>query len=135
MPEMIQSGNNESITQFVRGILGCGCPDEVFKKIEVQTADRPELPSGTTRINIGDTLLIYILRPISAEALLSSIERIVFAGKEDRDSHGFNRFRLVIAEDEKRLGSDLAVSKFSTETGNDEKMHIHFVATELVEGF
>jgi hypothetical protein len=131
---MNQSWNDQSITEFVRGVLGCGCPDEVFEKIEVHRDYKRGLSLGTTRINIGDTLLIYIVRPASSAELQEAINKIVLAGREDRNTHRFNRFRLVIAGDEKGLEADIATRKFADEIEEDEKMHIHFVKVEVVDG-
>ncbi len=131
---MKQSWNDQSITEFVRGVLGCGCPDEVFEKIEVHRNYKLGLSFSTTRINIGDTLLIYIVRPASSAELQEAIKKIVLDGREDRNTHRFNRFRLVIAADEKGLEADIATRKFAAEIGEDEKMHIHFVKVEVVDG-
>ncbi len=131
---MNQSWNDQNITEFVRGVLGCGCPDEVFKKIEVHRDYKLGLSLSTTRINIGDTLLIYIVRPVSSEELQDTIKNIVLVGREDRNSNSFNRFRLVIVGDEKGLDSDITTRTFAVEIGEDEKMHIHFVKVEVVDG-
>jgi predicted lipid carrier protein YhbT len=131
---MNQLWSDQNITEFVRGVLGCGCPDEVFEKIEVHKSCDLELPFSMTRINIGNTLLIYIARPNSDEELQDAIKAIVLTGKQDRDTHRFNRFRLVIAGDEKGIASDIVTGKFTSEIGEDEKMHLHFVKLESVDG-
>jgi hypothetical protein len=126
--------NDRSITEFVRDVLGCGCPDEVFKKIEVHRNYDYELPFDVLRINIGDTLLIYLFRPASNEQLQGAVKSFVLTGRKDRDINGFNRFRLVIVGDDKGLEFDIAARKFAAETGEDEKLHIHFVKVEAVDG-
>ena len=53
--------HTDEITRFVRGTLGCQCPDEVFQSIVIgqeRTADHGE---PFTRLLVGDRLLIYIL--------------------------------------------------------------------------
>ena len=131
---MNESRNTREITEFVRGVLGCGCPDDVFEQIEVDRVSKGVLPLDVTRIDVGNTLLIYIVRPASGEELRDAIGEMVSVGRNDRDVHGFNRFRLVIAGDEEKLALDAAAAKFSVETGGDEKMHFHCVTIESVRG-
>ena len=126
--------DTRKITEFVKGVLGCGCPDYVFEKIEVGRVAKGVLPLDATRINVGNTLLIYIVRPASGGELRDAIGKMVSVGRNDRDVHGFNRFRLVIAGDEVKLAPDAAAAKFSVETGGDEKMHFHCVTIESVRG-
>ena len=130
---MNQSWSPRNVVKFVRETLGCGCPEHVFEKIELSRAEKGVLPLNFTRINVGDTLLVYIVRPGSGGELQDAIKGIISAGKGDRDVHGFNRFRLVIAGDENKLDPQIATNNFLREVGEDQKMHIHFVRTEAVQ--
>jgi hypothetical protein len=130
---MNQSSSDQRITEFVRRVLGCGCPDKVFEKIEVSSIQASDLPFGISRINIGNTLLIFIARPASSEHLQSALYKLVVMGREDRDSHGFNRFRFVVAGSENELEFDLVSRRFEEYVRGDEKMHIHFVHAKDVD--
>ncbi len=118
---------NEKITAFTRDVLGCGCPDEVFNKIEVSNIELDPDSRTATRIVIGDTLLIYILPDTPAETVVENIRHLVAAGKQDRDRHGYNRFRLVLRSRDRKDREDSAENAFIDEAAGDEKLHIHFV--------
>lgn len=126
---------DEKITAFARDVLGCGCPDEVFNKIEVSNIEiAPELATAT-RIVIGDTLLIYILSDTPAETVVENIHSLIAIGKQDRDIHGYNRFRLVLRSRDKRDLEVAANNAFAAETVGDEKLHIHFVKIDTLREF
>ena len=125
--------NDEKIKVFVKDTLGCTCPEKVFEKIGVTKHKNETHAEVITRIVIGDTLLIYIMRPDSAEDLVDSVETIGSGGKIDRDIHGYNRFRLVVADDERNVQWN-KVSECFSKAFVDEKMHIHFVHEELIAG-
>ena len=114
---MKKSWNTQEIAEFTRDILGCGCPERVFNKIEVTRVGKGVLPLAATRINVGNTLLIYVIRPESHKELLGAIGKLVSKGRADRDGNGFNRFRLVIAGDARELNSNVATGKLSAEAG------------------
>ena len=119
--------HDEEITTFVRNVLGCGCPNEVFNKIEVAEIDFGDEVSKATRIVIGDPLLIYILRDMPVETVADNISRLLTAGKHDRDSHSYNRFRLVLPETERKEQEESVVDLFTNLVAGDEKLHLHFV--------
>ena len=131
---MSRSWSHQHIEEFVRGVLGCGCPDRVFETIQVAQIDTLELDFAISRLDIGNTLLIYIARPASQAELYNAMAKIVSEGRRDRDINGFNRFRLVVAGDLEELKADSAAKNFAAEIGADEKMHIHFVKVDLVDG-
>ncbi len=116
---------DEKITAFVRNVLGCGCPDEVFRKIEVSEIEL--VSAKATRIVVGDTLLIYILPDTPVEVVTSHIGKLIDSGKQDRDSHGYNRFRLVAHSSDRKELEEYATAEFSAATAGDEKLHLHFV--------
>lgn len=119
---------DEKITAFVRDVLGCGCPDEVFNKIEVSNIELEPDSATATRIVIGDTLLIYILPDTPVETVIQNIRSLIVSGKQDRDTHGYNRFRLVLRSRDRKDLEESANNAFAAETASDEKLHIHFVA-------
>ncbi|MEE4241850.1 MAG: hypothetical protein V2I36_10295 [Desulfopila sp.] len=126
--------NRREVEQFARNTLGCGCPDKVFEKINIDRIENSGQGGTISRVDIGNTLLVYIVRPESNKELHNSVARIVSQGREDRDSNGFNRFRLVVAGEAKELDGETAIKAFAGEIGTDEKMHLHFVSTDAVDG-
>jgi hypothetical protein len=121
---------SRNIKKFVRGTLGCQCPDDVFEKIEYGIVN-DIFPNATPiqKIIIGNRLLILIWKaedPTRIQDLLPSMIRI---GKEERDRLGLNRCRIVIATgDVKRLKSH-AERIFRAVEPRDEKLHLHIVCT------
>ena len=125
----------EAVVRFVRETLGCGCPDEVFQRIEV--VDMEVAGVALTRLVVGKTLLIY-LPPIDAwRRVESELEALVRAGRWDRDRHDYNRFRLVTvggAGGEGGEGAENALrDRFLREAGEDAKLHFHIVKPAQVQ--
>jgi hypothetical protein len=131
---MTASLNNEKIRVFVKNTLGCACPEKVFEKIEVSKLPTVAHDMEITRIVVGDTLLIYIIRPEPIFNIVDSVESIGLAGKVDRDTNNYNRFRLVVSSLEDDVQQDKVSERFAKSFNTDEKMHIHFVNQELVDG-
>ncbi len=129
---MTNNPRNEKITTFVRDILGCGCPDEVFNKIEVSVLSLVPEITTVTRIVVGDTLLIYILPDTPVDMITKYVGKLVVTGKRDRDLHGYNRFRLVVpsCNDSDQEGKVSAL--FAAVAENDEKLHIHYVDADVM---
>jgi hypothetical protein len=124
---------NLNIKKFVRQILGCTCPDKVFEQIE----DRRSVSSAsphTRSITIGGRLLIYIWEVDEAEHFKKNFLAMLAAGRKERDEHGLNRFRAVLAVDEMPHGiaaeADLYFSLFA---GRDDRMHLHVIPSSLLQ--
>jgi hypothetical protein len=131
---MTDALNKEKLTGFIRGTLGCGCPDEVFEKIESSRIAVGALPGAATRIVVGDTLLLYVVAPASIQELTDTVAEVADSGRRDRDSNRYNRFRLVVSDDSHEAERAGAVAGFAREAGTDEKMHIHFVNAATILG-
>ncbi len=127
---------NENIKVFVRKTLGCECPEKVFEYIESQ--HNIKLINDillNNKINIGNTLLIYILEVNDFNFIRSNLSTLLRIGKNERDRRGFNRFRLVLVTDkinEIKQGADRA---FKTLTDKDEKIHLHIVNRNEYQGY
>lgn len=126
--------NNDKLKVFVKNTLGCGCPEKVFEKVDVGTHLADGYEKEITRIVVGDTLLIYILRPELYDNLVDGVAAIGLAGKADRNTNDYNRFRLVVSGLEDDVQQAKVSDRFSELFSDDEKMHIHFVNQELLEG-
>ena len=124
----MNSNHTNEIIRFVRGTLGCQCPDEVFQSIVIGQERTPDHGALFTRLLVGDRLLIYIL-PTSATAVVpDTLAALARQGRVERDAKGYNRFRLVIASREAAAQSTAARAVFDTVLGHDDKGHLHLVA-------
>ena len=121
--------NNQNIKAFVVQTLGCECPDQVFEYIDCQ--HNVTLDNGirlSARINIGNRLLIYLLKVDDTSFIQSNLSALIRIGKDDRDSMGFNRFRLVIFGDNIDSIEHAAHTIFENLVDKDEKVHLHILS-------
>lgn len=127
-----------ALKKFLRQVLGCECPDEVFNHIE--SASGIPLDNGIilrNRINVGNRLLVYVVTADSVDFVKERLPGLVIAGKDERDGKGFNRFRLVLASDDRKGLEEIAERAFNALPERDEKVHLHVVkksALSLLEG-
>lgn len=126
--------NNENITTFVQHILGCGCPEEVFRYIECQCDIKINDIAVKNRVNIGNRLLIYVAEVNEPDSVNRILPLLYDAGKKDRDSSGFNRFRLVLAADIVDDIKQSAVDTFNS-INKDDKMHLHVILKNNIPAF
>jgi hypothetical protein len=121
--------NANLIKRFVRETLGCGCPEEVFRTIDVRRNVR--LNSFIVlhaEIIIGRRLLIYIISESGSPGCLEEhLPVLVAAGRKERDEKGLNRFRLVIVADDTAKVQGAAGKMFDDLCGTDEKLHLHVI--------
>jgi hypothetical protein len=116
--------DRERIKAFVQDVLGCGCAEEVFKVIELSQEKKGDV--SYDRINIGNRLLVYIIRADDPGFVGEELPGMLFAGLKERDDGGFNRFRLVLASDAHSAG--LAAMNAYKKTGlADERLFLHVV--------
>ena len=83
------------VTKFVREVIGCDCPDEIFRRVEVRAGSTAvKSCPADCELRIGGRLLVVVTsEPV--EALSGSrLERVILEGKQARDQGQFNRFRL-----------------------------------------
>lgn len=117
---------NDSIKKFARTALECGCEEEVFRTIIAE--DNITISGSISllkKINIGNRLLIYITKPIPDESLHEALTAIIAYGKNERDTAGFNRLRIVIPDSLQIYTLEDAENVLRTFEGADEKIHVH----------
>lgn len=122
----LSSTDRASIERFVRGPLGCRCPDEVFEAIVIERARTPDHASQYTRLVVGDRLLIYVAQDTSVLA----VRRLASQGLSERNERGYNRFRLVVAQDcpaHTRVDIEQA---FREAAGPDDRAHLHVIGAD-----
>jgi hypothetical protein len=129
----VNSGK-ESIKTFVRQTLGCTCPEEVFAYINCQSNIKMNDIILDSKINIGNRLLIYIAEVDNQDTAKNNLPLLIDAGKKERDSLKFNRFRLVLATDKLNEVKETAESIFET-ISKDDKVHLHIVPKDDIPIF
>jgi len=123
---------NEKIKTFVQKTLGCGCPEEVFTYIDC----RSNIPLNNillrNKINVGNKLLIFVVEVNRTDSLKETMPSLIDAGIKERDSFGFNRYRLVLAVDNPSILRQNARDIFDT-LEKDERVHMHVVHKNELE--
>jgi hypothetical protein len=127
---MTQPNMRQIVKEFVKGSLGCQCPDEVFEDIEL-LMDKEGL-----RIHIGKKLIVRLF-PLGKRAETITSEKLLqifSSGQKERDQKTYNRFRLVLVindADEAKPRIEGLVQKvqnaFNKAPGHDDRMHLHLV--------
>lgn len=124
------------VTQFVRQVIGCDCPDEVFQRVEVRSGSTAvKCCPADYELRIGGRLLVVVTsEPV--EALSGArLARVILEGKRARDRGKFNRFRLVVQTRNVAQDRDALLRSFEDVPGKDEKTHVHVVARSEVPDF
>lgn len=115
------------IQRFVRGTLGCQCPDEVFRTVSI--GHLPESPGGSPvlQLLIGARLLIHVAEAPRNPPTADWIERLAANGRAERDRHGYNRFRLVIVGTAPGAPAADLEARFMRAVARDERAHLHLL--------
>jgi len=116
--------SDESVEDFVRNTLGCDCSEDVFRHIENERNVKAGGVTLKNKINVGNRLLVYIVE--AEDSVLKEMPALVLAGKKERDSRGFNRFRLVLVSDDKKLRKP-SFEAFEAMDVPDERIHLHII--------
>ncbi|MDY6836889.1 MAG: hypothetical protein SWH78_02845 [Thermodesulfobacteriota bacterium] len=120
--------DKKRIIEFVKGVLGCQCPDEVFEKIDAGVGHR----FGNTclqTMTIGERLLIYIWPTNDPSLVRAHLKSMLLEGMKERDQRGLNRFRAVIVADDVEPIGAIAEEIFRDFNDREEKVHLHVVHT------
>jgi hypothetical protein len=126
----LEPSQTDEITRFVRGTLGCQCPDDVFQSIVIGPERTPDNSTPFTRLVIGERLLIYIHATQPAKAMTATLSKLAQQGLSERDAKQYNRYRLVIASACQTQVLDEARTSFASVVGNDQRAHLHVLATD-----
>ncbi|UCE79460.1 MAG: hypothetical protein JSV13_02180 [Nitrospiraceae bacterium] len=123
--------SHNRIKQFVRITLGCVCPKEVFRQILCQHS--PALTDAlclTQKIDVGGRLLIYVFAADTAICAVNALPELVSIGKDERDSNGYKRLRIVIATPDPETVGPIAEGTFRKLGSIDEKVHLHIIHSD-----
>jgi len=118
------------IARFVRGTLGCACPDEVFQSIAISRLPDVAAHPAMVQLLVGSRLLIHVVAPPAGRPASGWIEQLAANGRAARDRYGCNRFRLVVATPVPRPSAREIQECFARAIVGDERAHLHFVAPD-----
>jgi hypothetical protein len=121
----VASGSGQPIRHFIQEVLGCGCPEEVFRRIETRELLRDGAP--VTRIEVGGRLLVEMVDTDDVAQVEKYLAGWVAAAVAERDARGFNRARIVIATGDPSRMQAQAQAAFAAIAGRDERTHLHVV--------
>jgi hypothetical protein len=128
--------NVRAVKRFVREVVGCTCPDEVFKRVEVKPGSSAiRSSSADYEINIGRRLLIVLSSDPVESFSPARLEKVMAEGRTARDAGKFNRFRFIV-----QAGNAPEVEKqflrlFEGLATKDEKTHLHVIGRKDVPDF
>ncbi len=119
----------------MREVIGCKCPDEVFRHIEVQRGSSAvKSCSADCELRIGGRLLIVMTsEPVSK--LAARLGQVIAEGKQARDESKFNRFRLVVQADNAAKEREKLLRAFEAVPDKDERTQLHLLEKGEVPNF
>lgn len=127
--QIISMIDKNIVKKFIQNVLGCGCPEEVFEYIDIQQDIVLEEKSlRGCRINTGNRLLVYTWLESDPRIIKENALPLLIYGKNERDTGGFNRFRLVIINDRREQIERLITAEFNAFKGEDDKIHLHIIS-------
>jgi len=123
------------VTRFVREVIGCNCPEHVFRHIEIQPGSSAvKACSADCELRIGGRLLIVVTsEPIGD--LAARLGQVIAEGKRARDEHKFNRFRLLVQAENAAQQEKQLLRAFEAVPEKDERTHLHVLGKAQVPNF
>ncbi len=127
--------NVQAVTRFVREVIGCNCPDEVFRHIEIQRrSSAVKACSADCELRVGGRLLVVVTSEPVARLSLHLAE-VIAEGKRARDESRFNRFRLVVQTENAANEREELLRAFEAVAEKDERTHLHVLPQGDVPNF
>lgn len=125
----------QAVRDFVVDVLGCKCPEEVFRDIRLDRTPDPaaDIPL-LFEIRVGGRLLIFGVAADNLKGSAAALAVLAAAGCKTRDEGGFNRFRLVVVCED-ATAEEVLRRQWAQFPGIDERMHLHVVAREELKEF
>ncbi len=119
---------HDSIKSFIRGTLGCGCPEEAIRSIDCRFHVRLRNDATVAcAVIIGSRLLVYMIDDVDGSVDEKCLAFYLAEGTKERESKGLNRFRLVIATDSTSVRQRLK-NAFEALNNEDDKVHLHVIS-------
>jgi len=125
--DRVTEPDHGDIERFVRGTLGCGCPDEVFRTVSLSRL--PAVPGrpAVLQLLIGSRLLIHVAAAPAEPSAAGWLEQLAANGRAARDRHGYNRFRLVVVGVVTAAPAAELEARFARALARDERAHLHLL--------
>ena len=124
------------LKRFVREVVGCTCPDEVFKRVEVKMGSTAIRSCGADyEINVGGRLLIVLSSEPVAALSPMLLEKVMAEGRKARDDGKFNRFRFIVQADKASEAGKKLLRAFEGLARKDEKIHLQVIPRREVPDF
>jgi len=125
--DRVTEPDHGDIERFVRGTLGCGCPDEVFRTVSLSRL--PAVPGrpAVLQLLIGSRLLIHVAAAPAEPSAAGWLEQLAANGRAARDRHGYNRFRLVVVGVVTTAPAAELEARFARALARDERAHLHLL--------
>ena len=121
------SPDHDDVERFVRGTLGCGCPDDAFRTVSVSHLPRTPGRPAVLQLLVGSRLLVHVASAPQDAQTADWIEQLAASGRAARDRHGYNRFRLVVVGTFPATGSGDLEARFARAVARDERAHLHLL--------
>lgn len=117
------------VRTFVRDVLKCGCPESVFDDVRIglPTLHDTHDVEGGLEMLVGRKLLVAVVPFEGLADPGTDVPAILERGRQARDSHGFNRFRLALVgvhDKSQRAQLEALASAL------DERLHLHLVGED-----
>jgi hypothetical protein len=124
----VTADHHGPLRRFIRGVLGCGCPDEVLRHIRVAAAPPglDDLPLHRT-VNVGGRLLVVVVREPDPGELAERLDELIPRLVGLRDAEGFNRVRLVVTAAHAGGTETVLTEAFAAVAGSDDRVHLHVI--------
>ena len=120
--------DREKVKDFVKGTLGCGCPDELFQSIEARIGERDE--GFDQEFIIGNRLLVRMVTQSDKQILLKTLPMLIADGHETREKQSLNRFRLVVFSDQATETEEAIEPLFVRLSQVDDRVHLHVLSSK-----
>jgi hypothetical protein len=79
---------------------------------------------------VGGRLLIYVFTADTVVRAANALPELVSIGKDERDSKGYKRLRIVIATCDPETVGPLVEDTFIRLESIDEKIHLHIIHSD-----
>ena len=119
--------DHNDVERFVRGTLGCSCPDEVFRTVSVSRLPAVAGRPAVLQLLVGSRLLVHVASAPQDAPAADWIEQLAANGRAARDRHGYNRFRLVVVGTGPATPSGDLEARFARAVARDERAHLHLL--------
>jgi hypothetical protein len=86
-------------------------------------------PRSTVQVLVGRRLLVSLVEVDRLRDLRTEAERLLVQGRQVRDAHSLNRFRLVLVG---WCEPDVVEVLSATATGIDDRLHVHAIPPEML---